>query len=59
MLLFGIIPQPKEDGKKLSLQSIINPGSEYVISVTDRAYLMVREIGEFDNLPQERLDQIY
>eukprot|EP00347_Sterkiella_histriomuscorum_P016353 403353514 len=60
MILFGIIPKNSEGNEvQIQIQSLINPGQEYVISVTDKAYLMVREINDYSPLSQERLDLIY
>jgi hypothetical protein len=50
LILIGIIPKIEEKETKLAIQSLINPGGDYVISVNDKAYLLVREMGDYSNL---------
>jgi hypothetical protein len=49
MILFGVILKPRKE-TRLFIESLVNPGPDYVISSEDRAYLLVLEKGEFVNI---------
>jgi len=58
IVLFGIIIKDRKE-TTLFVDSLVNPGPDYVIGPDDRAYLMVLEKGEFQSLAQEKLDAAY
>lgn len=58
MILFGVILKDRKE-TSLFVESLVNPGPDYVIDPDDRAYLMVLEKGEYLSLPPEKLDSVY
>lgn len=57
LILFGVIQEEKEE--QLFTHSLINPGGEYIIQETDKAYIFLRMIGEYVTATDELVDKTY